>query len=75
MANRVGEITEIMQNGRNGTLLSLGDKTAWINALENFLLTPESAQKIARYAGDNIKSRYNIDDTAESLIRLGKRYR
>lgn len=75
MANRVGDITEIMQNGRNGTLLSLNDKTGWINALENFLLAPESAQKIARYACDDIKSHYNIDDAVEKLIRLRKRYR
>ncbi|WP_262411038.1 glycosyltransferase family 4 protein [Escherichia albertii] len=75
MASSTGGITEIIQNGRTGTLISQNDKMAWINALENFLIAPEFAQKVAICANEDIKLRHNIDGSARKLIELGKYYR
>lgn len=63
-----------------GTLLPVGDVSAWTSALSDFLSRPERFRMMAASAREDIEYRFDINRTAQTIVSLayqakGKRQR
>ncbi|HAK5294519.1 TPA: glycosyltransferase family 4 protein [Salmonella enterica] len=70
MAANVGGLSQVIQHGRNGTLLPPDDREAWLEALHDFLLHPGHAREMARQAREDMQARYSIEGTVSRLLAL-----
>ncbi|HCO6567056.1 glycosyltransferase family 4 protein [Escherichia coli] len=80
IASETGGIPDVIQNNVTGTLLPVGDVSAWTSALSDFLSRPERFRMIAASAREDIEYRFDINRTAQTIVSLayqakGKRQR
>ncbi|WP_434801297.1 glycosyltransferase, partial [Escherichia coli] len=60
------------QHNVTGTLLEVGDVTAWTNILNDFLSRPERFRMMATRAKEDIEYRFDINRTAQSILTLAQ---
>ncbi|EFU6057801.1 glycosyltransferase [Escherichia coli] len=72
MASDVGGIPDIIQQGKNGTLLPPNDYDAWQKALCYFFNNPLHFRKLALQAQKDMVSRYNIELTVQKLTSIDR---
>ncbi|EDV5907226.1 glycosyltransferase, partial [Salmonella enterica subsp. salamae] len=70
LASQVGGIPDVIQHNRTGTLLPVGDASAWIHALNDFFNYPERFYKMACQARVDVENRFDIDRTVLSISAL-----
>ncbi|MCZ8694516.1 glycosyltransferase family 4 protein [Escherichia albertii] len=72
IASKTGGIPDIIQHNITGTLLEVGDVTAWTNVLNDFLSRPERFRMMAVRAKEDIEYRFDINRTAQSILTLAQ---
>ncbi len=72
IASKTGGIPDIIQHNVTGTLLEVGDVTAWTNVLNDFLSQPERFRMMAVRAKEDIEYRFDINRTAQSILTLAQ---
>ena len=80
IASETGGIPDVIQNNVTGTLLPVGDVSAWTSTLSDFLSRPERFRMMAASAREDIEYRFDINRTAQTIVSLayqakGKRQR
>ncbi|EHB4372191.1 glycosyl transferase family 1, partial [Escherichia coli] len=75
-----GGIPDVIQKNVTGTLLPVGDMTAWTSALRDFLSRPAHFRMMAARAREDIEYRFDINRTVQTIVSLahqaaGKRNR
>lgn len=70
LASQVGGIPDVIHHNRTGTLLPVGDASAWMYALNDFFNYPESYYHMACQAKIDVENRFNIDRTVLGIIGL-----
>jgi glycosyltransferase involved in cell wall biosynthesis len=66
----VGGIPEVIENDRNGILVTPGDVDAIETALERLLASSEERERLGAAARATIAERYSLDSTIERLAAL-----
>lgn len=69
-ASRVGGIPTVIEDGKNGLLVSPQDPTALAAAVEKFLNEPEWTQGIVAAARSRVKERFSLDVMAEKTYQV-----
>ncbi|HAW2620576.1 TPA: glycosyltransferase family 4 protein [Escherichia coli] len=80
IASETGGIPDVIQKNVTGTLLPVGDMTAWTSALRDFLSRPAHFRMMAARAREDIEYRFDINRTVQTIVSLahqaaGKRNR
>lgn len=70
MASNTGGIPDVIQHNVTGTLLDVGDVTAWTKTLNDFLSQPERFRMMAARAKEDIEYRFDINRTAQSILTI-----
>lgn len=70
VASRIGQIEEIIEDGRNGLLFPPGDATALAEALNRLRLEPELRQRLGEAARATICEGHTWDNVAEQILAL-----
>ncbi|ENR2392469.1 glycosyltransferase, partial [Escherichia coli] len=65
IASETGGIPDVIQKNVTGTLLPVGDVSAWTGALRDFLSRPERFRMMAASAREDIEYRFDINRTAQ----------
>jgi glycosyltransferase involved in cell wall biosynthesis len=68
-----GGIPEVIENGKNGLLVSGLDPNGFALALTDLLERPEEAERLAKAALETISSRFSAGHMVEATIRLYER--
>ncbi|EBE8761855.1 glycosyltransferase family 4 protein [Salmonella enterica] len=70
LASQVGGIPDVIQHNRTGTLLPVGDASAWIHALNDFFNYPERFYQMACQARVDVENRFDINRTVLNILAL-----
>lgn len=70
IASETGGIPDAIQKNVTGTLLPVGDMTAWTSALRDFLSRPEGFRMMVASAREDIEYRFNINRTVQTIVSL-----
>ncbi|EED4363746.1 glycosyltransferase family 4 protein [Salmonella enterica subsp. enterica] len=70
LASQVGGIPDVIQHNRTGTLLPVGDASAWIHALNDFFNYPERFYQMACQARVDVENRFDINRTVLKILAL-----
>ncbi|EPV5817106.1 glycosyltransferase family 4 protein [Escherichia coli] len=70
LASNTGGIPDVIQHNVTGTLLPVGDMSAWTDALRNFIFRPEHFRTMAVRAREDIESRFDINRTVQKILSL-----
>ncbi|EAO9181794.1 glycosyltransferase family 4 protein [Salmonella enterica] len=70
LASQVGGIPDVIQHNRTGTLLPVGDASAWIHALNDFFNYPEHFYQMACQARVDVENRFDINRTVLKILAL-----
>lgn len=70
VATRVGGIPELVENGANGLLVSPGSAREFTDALGYLLKDPARASEMGRAALETVRTRFDLDTSAERLRAL-----
>lgn len=70
IASEIGGIPDVIQKNVTGTLLPVGDVSAWTGVLRNFLSRPESFRMMAANAREDIAYRFDINRTVQIIVSL-----
>ncbi|EOO7810333.1 glycosyltransferase, partial [Escherichia coli] len=70
IASETGGIPDVIQKNVTGTLLPVGDVSAWTGALRDFLSRPERFRMMAASAREDIEYRFDINRTAQIIVSL-----
>ena len=70
ISTRVGAVTDIIMNGKNGLVVETGDPLSVKNAIMSLLDEPELRERLADGAYTTIKGRFGIDVVAKKYIGL-----
>ncbi|HCN3196675.1 TPA: glycosyltransferase [Escherichia coli] len=70
IASETGGIPDAIQKNVTGTLLPVGDMTAWTSALRDFLSRPERFRMMVASAREDIEYRFNINRTVQTIVSL-----
>lgn len=70
LASQVGGIPDVIQHNRTGTLLPVGDTSAWIHALNDFFNYPERFYQMACQARVDVENRFDINRTVLCIPAL-----
>ncbi|HCS5641692.1 TPA: glycosyltransferase family 4 protein [Escherichia coli] len=68
IASETGGIPDVIQNNVTGTLLPVGDVSAWTSALRDFLSRPERFRMMAACAREDIEYRFDINRTVQTIV-------
>ncbi|EBP9162608.1 glycosyltransferase family 4 protein, partial [Salmonella enterica] len=68
LASQVGGIPDVIQHNRTGTLLPVGDASAWIHALNDFFNYPERFYQMACQARVDVENRFDINRTVLKIL-------
>jgi glycosyltransferase involved in cell wall biosynthesis len=66
----VGGIPEVVENDRNGLLVTPGDVDAIAAALERLLQSSDERERLGAAARETIAERFSLDSTIERLAAL-----
>ncbi len=69
-ATRVGAAVELVQNGENGRLISVGDTAELTEALEFFQSNPKESLRMGRNGMELVRREYSLDQTVERLTSI-----
>jgi glycosyltransferase involved in cell wall biosynthesis len=69
ICTRTGEMAYIVQDGKNGLVVNVGDVTQLQSALTKLMTSAKEREKISRYARKSIEH-YSWDTLGESIIKL-----
>ena len=69
LANKVGGFTDLVIENRNGVLANIGDKSTLIEALKEYLCSPEKL-KSGRMASLEIARNYDIKKIADQYLNI-----
>ena len=75
MANQIGGLPDIIENGQTGTLLPVGNTDAWVSALNDFFKAPLRYRKMACHASRFFESRFDINRTVQKILSAGRNER
>lgn len=72
IVTRIGGSVDIIESGKNGIIVNVGDVTQLRKAIETFDNTPDLLKKMGRNAFNTVSKNYSIKFVAESYIKLYK---
>jgi len=70
LASDISGNRDIVENGRDGRLLPVGDEAAWLNALRDVLANPAQAAALGRQGRATVVERFSIARVAEQHLDL-----
>jgi glycosyltransferase involved in cell wall biosynthesis len=70
VASRVGGIPEVLESGTSGTLVSPGDATALVAALDNLLTDPDARRSLGAAARAAVLERFDFDASVQRYRAL-----
>lgn len=65
-----GAFGELLEMTGGGVLFEPNDATALAEAMESLLLDPEYAQKLGQQGREKVFEKFNVEQTAEEMIRI-----
>ena len=70
MATRVGTLPDLVEEGRTGLLVPIGDPDALADAIANLAETPENAETMGLAARKRVEERFTLDGVADAFEGL-----
>lgn len=70
---RIGATPDVVDDGRNGKLISFGQEKELVQAIKFFMVNPEIAKRYGEAGYDKVISQYNWDRVADKLMTIYKK--
>lgn len=70
LISNIRPLTDIVEHGKTGLIVSKDDVTSWANTMENILKDPEHATQMGESARDVLEKNYTLDLMAKKILKL-----
>jgi glycosyltransferase involved in cell wall biosynthesis len=70
VATKVGGVSELLDDGRNGLLVEPGDAAGFARALRTLLDSPDLAQGLGEAGLNDVRERHDLDDVVDAWLAL-----
>jgi len=70
VATKVGGVSELLDDGRNGLLVEPGDAAGFARAVRTLLDSPELAEGLGEAGLNDVRERHDLDDVVDAWLAL-----